>query len=109
MGKYSGTIDELKSVVQNFGLSGSWAETPNSAYKFTSSDGGILTWFPSTKTLLIQGKPGAKKTIEGLIEHIEKGEIPTNSISLLKEISISPTVFVVYGHDDQSREQLDLF
>ena len=102
--KFLGTIDELKEKASNYGLIGLWSKN-DTIHKFVSNDGGVLSWYISNGTLLCQGKSPSKQKIEKFIAQIEPS-ITTNLIS--SEIkNEDQIVFIVYGHDETSREQLE--
>jgi predicted nucleotide-binding protein len=108
MGKFHGNIEGLQSKVAEHGLIGQWSETLN-AHKFTAVDGGILLWYNSTHTLQCQGKGASKTKIDELILQLDgKSIIESKPSPEVDSSEITPTAFIVYGHDDTSREQLEL-
>ena len=112
--KFSGTIEELQSLVANLGVDGEWKELSNQNYHFTTSDGAVLNWWQKTKTLQIQGPKAIKTTFEGqLLEAISEWKPVSKSTSLQVPVKSfagqeNKRVFVVHGHDLASREQLEL-
>ena len=105
MAKFFGDINQLKSATVGFGLNGVWSEI-DKAQKFTANDGGILLWYNNTKTLQCQGKGESKIKIEKFILDIDGNisQVPIATNNLHKEHNL----FVVYGHDESSRDQLEL-
>jgi len=104
--KFSGTLEELKSFVNEIGSRGVWNE-PERGHQFRSQDGAILNWFPSTGTILYQGPKAAREALEGaLAEHLlPRAGKGAAAVAAKDE---HPKVFVVHGHDDTAREQLEL-
>lgn len=105
MGKFKGHLSDLKSLLSETKLDGSWSEI-NNGNKFSTTDGAILTLF-NTGTLLSQGKGNSKEKIDNLIKQLDSKEAVTSVLS--KEVAIiAPRLFIVYGHDETSRDQLEL-
>lgn len=104
MGKFFGNFEALQNLVNTNGLVGSWSEITN-AHKFSTNDGGILLWYPNTKTLQCQGRGPSKSTIQKLIDGIDENGIVADPAIVTHATA---EVFVVYGHDETSRDQLEL-
>lgn len=105
MGKFHGNLSALKSKVAERGLIGQWSETQN-AQKFATNDGGVLLWYNSTHTLQCQGKGASKAKIEELIQMIDGTSIVIEDTP--PATAARPIAFIVYGHDETSRDQLEL-
>ncbi|RZJ85187.1 MAG: DNA-binding protein [Chryseobacterium sp.] len=105
MANYSGTIEELKNLLNTAGFKGKWTENAT-AHKFTTPSGGMLNWYDNTGTLQIQGKPAAKAEIEKIINHIVSNQVSFEA-EKVKLPAPQPNVFIVYGHDETSRDQLE--
>ncbi|MDO1509311.1 MULTISPECIES: nucleotide-binding protein [unclassified Neisseria] len=125
--KFSGTKAELQDKLQQLGYSFEIKETDN-FIQFRMQDGGILNWYPSTKTLQCQGASTAKSALQSKIntilddnntEHTRPVMIQqVETITQKQNSAISPStfksngskekVFVVHGHDENAREQLEL-
>ena len=105
MGKFHGNLLGLKTKVEEHGLIGQWSETQN-AQKFTANDGGILLWYNGTQTLQCQGKGASKGKIEELIQQLNGQTITVEEPSTAP--ATRPIAFIVYGHDETSRDQLEL-
>ena len=103
---FSGTVEELKALVNEVGSRGDWSETEH-GYQFRSKNGAILNWFPSTGTIQYQGPKTAR---EGLEQALAKLPAPDASKTVRAAVAKDelPRVFVVHGHDDTAREQLEL-
>jgi predicted nucleotide-binding protein len=113
---HSGSLEELKTVITGSGHEISSVHEREHGYQIRTEGGGICNWYPSTGTLQIQGKRDKKDKLKAdIAEYMGEGsadgeksssvsapEKPTNPDSANKK------VFVVHGHDDTAREQLEL-
>ena len=116
MTKFLGKIDELQKLIGDIGCDGEWEELPNQLYRFTSSEGAILNWYQTTKTVQFQGPKAPKSALEDqVVSAIAEWKPEPKS----KTAKVSPSalplksnenirVFVVHGHDLASRDQLSL-
>ncbi|MBY7649788.1 MAG: hypothetical protein C4617_04795 [Candidatus Liberibacter europaeus] len=102
---FKGDIEELKAIVKNAGLKGQWETSSdnNIQYRFNSSLGGILVWYLKG-TLLFQGKDSDKTFHENLYNALSQNRTDETSLRSINQKS----VFVVHGHDRDSRDQLEL-
>ncbi|MBB3147746.1 putative nucleotide-binding protein [Phyllobacterium trifolii] len=100
--KYYDGIDALKAMIAALGLKGMWSE-PNDCHRFDSQRGGVLLFWQGTGTVSIQGKSPGKEDIEAAFD----GEQPVAAPTVAKPDGPSKKVFVVYGHDEAARTQLD--
>ncbi len=110
-GKFSGTIDELKILIESTGYKGEWKELENGKYQFRSGCGAILNWWKSNKTLQFQGKPEEKAKLEEmLMAAMGDGEVlDSSSSSPHSGVEVAnQQIFVVHGHDKEARDQLEL-
>jgi predicted nucleotide-binding protein len=114
MSTFKGSINELKGRVQELGVSGTWSEIAN-GFSLRTPNGGILNWFPSTGLLTCQGKPSARPETLELIDRIGTSnstatysQSQTDAVTMVEEAGDQPVLFVVYGHDVNSRDQLEL-
>jgi predicted nucleotide-binding protein len=100
MPSFIGTIDDLKAAVEAMGLDGSWEDKPNACHKFTTRDRGGLNWSSTKGTIWFDGPPTAKDKLAAAAQSIvEAGVVKADE---------NRTIFVVHGHDGDSREQLEL-
>lgn len=117
--KFNGTTEDLQSIVRELSFEGSWAELPGDKLQFICSDGAILNWWPKPKTVSFQGPEIVKEPFEEQVtKAIEamKGQRPRPQSPVKKPTTISAPkaadenkkVFIVHGHDDVAREQLEL-
>lgn len=79
---------------------GTW-ERNGSMDQFKSSDGGICNIYDNG-TCMFQGKVEGKTLLESAVNSISSSEEPVEIAQEEKQI------FIVYGHDIASREQLEL-
>lgn len=125
MAKFHGTKDELQDKLRQNGYSFEIKETANNCIQFKMTDGAILNFFLSTGTIQCQGPNVAKATLESKLSKIL--DINTNNASPIVVPKSQQTdsnhqqqnqtnhlhgskerVFVVHGHDEGAREQLEL-
>src|SRR5260370_6343905 len=105
MAKFHGEISTLKSLMAENGLNGNWSSN-SGIEKFITNDGGILQWYESTGTLLCQGKGPSKAKIEQVIKNLNTSD--HNPEVVVAVADTNPGLFIVYGHDETSRDQLEL-
>jgi predicted nucleotide-binding protein len=110
MPSFHGSIDELKALVDATGIAGAWTTHENSEHRFTASTGAILCWWDTKKkSLLYQGPKPAREALEAAINATQEGgAVPLIAKSPAAANDDAATrVFVVHGHDEASREQLE--
>jgi predicted nucleotide-binding protein len=114
MTKFPGKIEELQGLIASLGIDGEWNELPNHIFHFITADGAVLNWWQKTKTVQFQGPPSVKAAFEGQVTKAMSEWKPTKSSSLPVPIissrggHVNKRVFVVHGHDQLAREQLEL-
>ena len=120
MTPFHGEFSELQALVSELGYGGQWSES-NGKKVFRSDDKAILNWWPSNGTLQAQGPEAPKKRLdEAITTALSETTSTTTSTTAIDDKSspsIAPKnhsgersekVFVVYGHDEVAREQLEL-
>lgn len=100
--KFHGKIEDLTSKLSENGIEGKWQEGAGQN-KFRTKEGGVLVWY-DTGTLLCQGKEPSKNKIFNVVKDAENWSF----ISEQKLEEKKSNIFVVYGHDLHSRDQLEL-
>ncbi len=125
MQKFRGTFGDLEAFVSELGYEGQWSDDNGKKF-FRSRDNAILNWWPKTGTLQVQGPSKPKAKLKEAISNalvgnaaeldgstsvkpasfVDESSAPVASASLSD--SVSEGVFVVYGHDEAAREQLEL-
>ncbi len=98
--KFSGSLDELKGHVAQTVIGGTWSES-NGAHQFKSHDGGVMRWWPSSGTLQFQGQQGGKEALQRALVAVLGA--PSTAAAVGRQI------FVVHGHDNDARDELELF
>jgi predicted nucleotide-binding protein len=110
MDKFQGSFDELKELVTSTGVNGKWEDKGN-CKQFRSKDGAVLNWYMSTSKVQYQGSEVHKKQFSELLaaqgKHGKAGA-QAGSQTHLPTSKENKKVFVVHGHDDVAREQLEL-
>ena len=109
--KFSGNIDELKSQLTEGGFSNYDEKQNNGCYCFRFQNGSILNFWPSNGTVNLQGK--TDENLSQFVRRLCGGNIQqSNKISnepvTPAQIEAKGKVFVVHGHDDVARDQLEL-
>ncbi len=125
MGQFHGEFGELETLIYGLGYKGQWVDD-NSKKVFRSEDKAILNWWPSTGSLWVQGPAAPKIQLEEAVTKALSGDLSAsvvwtpNSPAVVVDKPSAPTapadvydkvsarVFVVYGHDETAREQLEL-
>jgi predicted nucleotide-binding protein len=88
-------------------------------HQIRTSEGAIVNWFPSSGTISVQGKAAPKRRLEeAWTQYTRSGQAEVSGVATEPgrlAAPIAPSnpraanqkVFVVHGHDQQSREQLE--
>lgn len=106
MTKFLGSYEVLKEKVAQLGLAGEWNEgLPNGQKQFKARNGSNLNWYETKGTLVFGGpqteKDNLQKKLLPLLESVD-GELISPASN-----GANNKVFVVYGHDENSKNQLD--
>ncbi|EBW1603713.1 DNA-binding protein [Salmonella enterica subsp. enterica serovar Kottbus] len=103
-------MDELKAIVEQTGVRGAWTNHENSHHKFTAATGAVLNWWDTRKkTVSFQGPDASKQALEAAVNAACEG----NALAVkapTKAVEADPNgtrIFVVHGHDEAAREQLE--
>ncbi|MDO7852278.1 nucleotide-binding protein [Hymenobacter convexus] len=111
MTKFSGTADKLKHIIEAQNLRGTWEDFPQ-GLRYRTPDKATISWYSSTKTILLQGNQAAKDKLSALIQILESHEATPASTTPNRGILTADTpikkIFLVHGHDHASLEQLEL-
>ena len=100
MPSFSGRLEDLKAAVSATDIDGTWEEKPNKCWRFLSKDKSGLNWSETKGTIWFDGPDGAKKALTAAVEAIFGADAP--------KAEENRTIFVVHGHDNEAREQLEL-
>ncbi|MDE3796450.1 nucleotide-binding protein [Sinorhizobium meliloti] len=110
MDRFDGTIGELKAIVEATGVRGTWTTHENNHHKFTSVSGAVLNWWDTKKkTVQFQGGEAVKAALEAAVDAACDGnelavKVPVKAVEPEQN---GTRIFLVHGHDDTSREQLE--
>lgn len=115
MAKFEGSPSELKALLEKEGIVGAW-RSGNGCERFETDDNeankGILNFWSKKGSYNIQGKGQGKANIETALSSApEVNGFPANSNISAGRYSpagrSSNKVFVVYGHNQQARTELE--
>ncbi len=124
MDKFRGSQDDLMAIIASLGYMGEWSGD-GAKVVFRSDDKAVLNWWPSTGTLSVQGPSVARDALKAhlqgaLSDSAQPNSSPTPTIGpdptaaaavpagLNTTEQDSKRVFVVYGHDETAKDQLEL-
>lgn len=102
--KFYEGIDALKALIEQADQKGAWTEN-SGCHQFRSHRGGVLSFWPGTTTVNIQGKAPGKGELEALID-AGATDVGANATTAPAD-EPSKKIFLVYGHDKPARTQLD--
>jgi len=113
MANFHGNIAELQAIVEATGIPGAWTEHEHSMHRFTAKNGATLQWWDTKKKKLVfQGPRAASESMEAAFN--AAAAVATDQDKAIAfEANRSDTdpsatrVFVVHGHDEVAREQLE--
>lgn len=97
--KHNGNFEELKAKFSS--ANGNWEDKGNEK-RFISEGGGIIAWWESTKTISFTGKSPDKENLKYVFETGDDNNPATGKATL------GTKIFIVHGHDTDSRDQLEL-
>ncbi|WP_211317136.1 TIR domain-containing protein [Jannaschia seohaensis] len=106
----------MQQIVQGCGYSVTEVKDNGAGHQVRTADGAIINWYPSTGKVQVQGKASAKAQFEqAWADYTGNGpvELVATSRQPMPESPENPAnankrVFVVHGHDNTAREQLEL-
>lgn len=114
--KYEGAIEDLQTVVTGMGRNITSCAGKGNMYQIKTKEGETLNLFPNG-TLQVQGSPAIKQKFEADFDHYNgvasalatPAFVATSAEGIPAVVAASPKqVFIVHGHDDAAREQLEL-
>lgn len=117
--KFTGTLEDLKTIVKGCGFAVSSVSDTEHGHQLRTEEGAIINWYPSTGKIQVQGKKEPKATFEAAWASYTGAATPVAPVTspvTEAEQPVAPAnpstankkVFVVHGHDDVAREQLEL-
>jgi predicted nucleotide-binding protein len=108
MKSFTGSLNDLQTLLAKAGVEGDWLDIEH-GHQFRAKGGAKLNWYPSKGTITYGG-PGVPKAalLEAVIAANEGGDSASNAPTLTRPSPVVGRIFVVHGHDDTAREQLEL-
>ncbi len=112
---FSGTQQQLEQIVSNFQIPGAWMDCGVNRH-YTSHTGGVLCYSPGTSNIWFQGKATGRIALEQAMATALGSALPTvgpgsslpGPIPTPPAAPVNTRIFVVHGHDEHAREQLEL-
>jgi len=114
--KYEGSIEDLQTVITGMGRNINSCVDKGNMHQIKTKEGETLNLFPNG-TLQVQASPAVKQKFETEFDHyngVPKGPAAPSLVATPVEggtatVAVIPKqVFIVHGHDDTAREQLEL-
>lgn len=104
---FKGSLEELKQIIEKTGENGQWTELGNGSHQMKTTDGGFINWWPSNGRVNCQGK------CKGRLDAVMQAALDNPGVSLVPQPGKAPAprgrkIFIVHGHDVESRDQLEL-
>lgn len=105
------SLEDFKSAILSHGLEIAGEKEIDHGIQLSLSGGAKANWYTSGK-VVVQGKDSDEKALlvsvanEGVLTGKETGKDKCEQASA--KIEKEPKVFVVYGHDTEARDQLEL-
>lgn len=112
--KFDGSPEDLETVVESIGRTVKSSSDKGNMHQIKTEEGETLNLY-RTGTLQVQGSPALKQKFEEDFQNFsgtapKPESTPTQDVeTVVRQSRTAPKqVFVVHGHDDTSREQLEL-
>lgn len=105
--KFQGTLEQLVGRLEAGGLKGEWVERPNGVWQLKCPDGVGVNWSQTKGTLWCDGPGSAKAAREIQIGEILGASFEAPAIKTANGSAPARKVFVVYGHDEPARTELE--
>jgi hypothetical protein len=108
MPTFKGSRETLADRLSSAGLNPEWFELGNGVWQAVFPEGDSLNWSSTKGTIWCQGKPELKQARERQIAEILGTDFAT-AAPKVKAVGAVPSrkVFVVYGHDEKTRNELE--
>lgn len=110
MRRFDGNLEELQALVRSIEQDGEWTQPASQHHQFRSNTGAVLNWWNTPKkTVTFQGSEPAKSALEAAMDAAISGGAPEKATTPAPIVASAqpPSIFVVHGHDDVAREQLE--
>jgi predicted nucleotide-binding protein len=107
--KFVGDLQALKDKLLLAGIDGEWVERPNQVYQLKCADGSNINWSATKGTVWCDGKMAAKGALEQKVAAAigEPFASSSGGSNSSKPAPASRKVFVVYGHDERAKTELE--
>ena len=110
--KYDGPIEDLQTVVTGMGRNVTSCVDKGNMHQIKTKEGETLNLFPNG-TLQVQGSPAIKQKFETDFDQYNgTPQAPAAPVAVDGTTNLAAVlpkqVFIVHGHDDSAREQLEL-
>ncbi|MDZ4800408.1 MAG: nucleotide-binding protein [Bryobacteraceae bacterium] len=115
--KHHGSLEDLQTLLAGCGFSVDEVKAIEHGHCLRTREGPIVNWYSTTGTVSIQGKAGPKKQLENAWAQYTGDGQQASAAAEPPSPKYAPApaggpankkVFLVHGHDDTSREQLEL-
>jgi predicted nucleotide-binding protein len=118
--KHEGTLEDIQTIVKGCGFTVSATSQTEHGYQLRTEEGAVVNWYPSTGKVQVQGKKEPKAKFESAwsaytgratapaVPVLSAGEAEPPPVAPSNPAIANKKVFVVHGHDDVAREQLEL-
>jgi predicted nucleotide-binding protein len=101
--KFKGSLEDLIALLEAAGVNGDWSNAAG-RHGFRTKDGGVLNYWPSKGTIQLQGKEEAKALLTAVVSN----QVATTPPPAIVKTQIVKQIFIVHGHDQGARDQLEL-
>ena len=112
MKRFDGTLEELQALVATTGQDGTWHQPGANHHQFRAAGGAVLNWWNTKKkTVSFQGPDPAKGALEAALDSASGGapaDVAATPVAPAATVAQPERIFVVHGHDQTAREQLEL-
>lgn len=116
--KHEGLLEDLETIIVGCGFSIEKVSGTENGHQIRTKEGAIVNWYPSTGKVLAQGKKEPKEQFEAAWAAYTGSTSAVDATPAVDPVGPAPVapgattvnkkVFVVHGHDDVAREQLEL-
>ncbi len=105
--KFNGSLDGLKDKLLLAGIEGEWQEMANGNWQLKGVEGANINWSSTKGTIWCDGKAAPKAAIEEKIGKALGTQFEPQGANSRGAAVISRKVFVVYGHDEKAKTELE--
>jgi predicted nucleotide-binding protein len=108
MPTFKGSREALADRLSSAGLNPDWVERENGVWQAVFAEGDSLNWSSTKGTIWCQGKQELKQARERQVAEILGADFSA-AAPKAKAVGVVPSrkVFVVYGHDEKTRNELE--